>query len=59
MQAYFKVVEGQVPSPEWVSRLNSVAAPFRKLRREGCCLCAMCGQLIYLGDEGQISSNYA
>jgi len=31
MQAYFKVVEGQVPSPEWVSRLNSVAAPFRKL----------------------------
>ncbi len=27
VQVYFKAIEGQTPSPEWVDRLNSVAAP--------------------------------
>jgi hypothetical protein len=31
VQVSFKAIEGQTPSPEWVERLNSVAAPFRKL----------------------------
>jgi hypothetical protein len=31
VQVYFKAIEGQTPSPEWVDRLNSVAAPFREL----------------------------
>ncbi len=31
MQVYFKTIEGQVPDPQWVARLNSVSGQFREL----------------------------
>jgi hypothetical protein len=32
MQVYFKVIEGQVPDPEWDNRLAEVSSKFRDLR---------------------------
>lgn len=31
LQAYFKLIEGQTPNPDWVAKLDSVSNKFRKL----------------------------
>ena len=32
MQVYFKTIEGQVPDPEWETKLDGMSAKFRKLK---------------------------
>ncbi|OBZ92885.1 hypothetical protein ADU59_24490 [Pararhizobium polonicum] len=32
MSVYFKVIEGQVPNPEWDAKLSDVSATFREIK---------------------------
>ena len=34
MQVYFKEIEGQVPNPEWIARLDKVSSKFRDLAQK-------------------------
>ena len=34
MQVYFKVIEGQVPNPDWDRKLAEASRPFRELKEK-------------------------
>jgi len=34
MQAYFKVIEGQTPDPEWDAKLTSVSRKFKQIKEK-------------------------